>query len=131
MINVFNKEMDELNHEILALKTEKAKRLDDLILSELRVPIHLLPTVDEGYVVITVSPKNNVVPLITYYLDVGNTDLTTAWLSSSGLYIPDEEPMTSTTLEIRIDLDERSPLPYLDGEVVFLSTSELNYSVRP
>lgn len=130
MINIFDAEINALNKEILALKTEKDKRLDDLILAELRIPVSLVRD-SSNYIVITVWPKNNVVPLITYYLDVGSTDLTNAWIQSGGLYIPDDEPITSNKLELRIDLDSRSALARLDGEIVFLSTSELNYTVRP
>lgn len=131
MINIFDAEINSLNKEILALKTEKTKRLDDLNLAELRIPFHLLPTEDYNYIIVTVWPKNDVVPIITYYVDVGDTDMTNAWLQSGGLYIPDDEPINFKKLNLRLDLDTRSALAQLDGEIVFLSTSELNYSVRP
>lgn len=109
-MNNFDYEMQSLSRELLALKTEKSKRLSQLVVSE--QPITISAEANRFYN-IKATPKNDVNPLITYYF---NDDSATNYRTSS-MFVDANYP-DSVIVQFAV-YNAR------DVEVVFVSTSEL------
>lgn len=108
-----DKEIQELTREIMALKTEKQKKMEQLIVAEF--PIAIEAEAKTQYR-IKATPKNNVTPLISYYINASAS----SDIQASGFF------------EFQTDDDEGFYvilyfLPSVAGtyEIVFASTSEL------
>lgn len=63
MINQFTQEIRNLENEILALKTEKMKILSQLKVKETHI------TVTSSQYRFTIKPTNDVMPLISFYIN--------------------------------------------------------------
>ena len=112
-MNSFDYEIEAIQREILALKTEKQKRIEQLAVGE--TPITIEATERQQFR-IKASPKNNVTPLISYYINSEvNEDITASSIREfdvDGFYI---------ILTLMVNAGTY--------EVVFVSTSELNVEI--
>lgn len=123
MSKAFNSEIGGLNRELLALKTEKAKRLENLTLAKQSVNITIQRAVS---LQIKVKPLNDVHPLITYYLDIGNYD--PADVMVIGGY-PNKEYGLDNELCIYFSINSNSSYASIDAKLVLISTSMLDIEV--
>lgn len=113
-MNNFDYEIEAINREILALKTEKQKRIEQLVVGETSIT---LTATERQQFRIKASPKNNVTPLISYYV---NSEVNQNITASSVQEFDVDEFYIILTLVVA------TAGTY---EVVFVSTSELNLEI--
>lgn len=136
---MFDKEIIEIENEILALKQQKLKSITQLKTTETRIPLNFVLQEVSGDNLtsqtfrIVFSPKNNVKPLISWYID--RDSVSSGRLYNSSLYsdfdLPPDFKFTCT-LELRISALKSSgdyAGETISDTLVLVSTSELDYSI--